>query len=71
MKKFMKGADYLSADCECWRQYKPGTRDEYFKKAIKNRSDRIQNGENYVTPVFLELHKFIAGYIKCIICIVA
>lgn len=64
MKKFMKGADYLSADCECWRQYKAGTRDEYFKEAIKNRSDRIQNGENYVTPVFLELHKFIAGYIK-------
>ena len=26
----IKSADYLSADCECWRQYLAGSRDPYF-----------------------------------------
>ncbi len=56
-KKLLKGADYLSADSECWRQYKAGTRDEYFLGAINRRRPKIESGDVLLTPVCGKLYK--------------
>lgn len=63
-KKLLKGADYLSADSECWRQYKAGTRDEYFLGAINRRKLKIESGEVLLTPVCGELYKEFSEYAK-------
>lgn len=57
-KALMKGADYLSADAEIWRQYVSGTRDDYFLGAILRRQPGIESGKVLLTPVCGELHKF-------------
>lgn len=61
-KKLLKGADYLSADSECWRQYKAGTRDEYFLGAIRRRLHKIESGDVLLTPVCGELFKYYKKY---------
>lgn len=61
-KKLLKGADYLSADSECWRQYKAGTRDEYFLGAIKRRIPKIKAGDVLLTPVCGELFNYFLEY---------
>lgn len=61
-KKLLKGADYLSADSECWRQYKAGTRDEYFLGAIYRRISKIESGDVLLTPVCGELFEYYKKY---------
>lgn len=51
-KKLLKGADYLSADSECWRQYVAGTRDTYFLAAIEDRLQGIISGNTFLPPTF-------------------
>lgn len=63
-KKLLKGADYLSADSECWRQYKAGSRDEYFLGAINRRKIKIKAGEVLLTPVCEELYREFYEYAK-------
>ena len=52
-KKFMKGADYLSADCECWRQYISGSQDTYFYYAMV----RFDYNRAELTPIAQEFHE--------------
>ena len=61
-KKLVKGADYLSADSECWRQYKAGSRDEYFLNAIHRRKKAIDAGDVLLTPVCRELYNYFVEY---------
>lgn len=61
-KKLIKGADYLSADSECWRQYKMGTRDQYFLGAIKRRFAKINSGEVLLTPICGELFNYFLSF---------
>lgn len=56
-KKLMKGADYLSADSECWRQYIGGSREVYFLGAIQGfESDLTQGLKVELTPLAREFH---------------
>lgn len=58
-KKLMKGADYLSADSECWRQYIGGSREVYFLGAIQGfESDLTQGLKVELTPLARELHSW-------------
>ncbi|MGN1271196.1 MAG: YfbR-like 5'-deoxynucleotidase [Clostridia bacterium] len=43
-KTLMKGADYMSAIAEIWRQLKAGTRDEEFVEAMKNHFPKFKAG---------------------------
>lgn len=64
-RKLMKGADYLSADSECWRQYISGSRDEYFfDTAIQNFDNDLKNGIYELPPTCLSLHKYFYDYAK-------
>lgn len=58
--KLLKGADYLSADSECWRQYNGGTRDIYFIGAIQRRKPGIESGKVLLTECCGELHEYYA-----------
>ena len=49
-KSLIKGADYLSADSECWRQYIAGSRDDYFLGAMLRRIPKINSGDVLLTP---------------------
>ena len=60
----IKGADYLSADSECWRQYKAGSRDEYFRNATFKRRERIKMGKETLTPACAELYEYFVEYEK-------
>lgn len=60
----IKGADYLSADSECWRQYKAGSRDEYFRNATLKRRERIKMGKETLTPACAELYEYFVEYEK-------
>jgi 5'-deoxynucleotidase YfbR-like HD superfamily hydrolase len=61
-KRLIKGADYLAADSECWRQYKAGTRDEYFKKATLERKERLDSGIEFITPTCRQLYDYFVEY---------
>lgn len=61
-KKLIKGADYLSADSECWRQLKAGSRDEYFVKAISKRITKIESGDVVLTPNCHKLFDYMLTY---------
>ena len=61
-KKPMKGADYLSAGSECWRQYVSGSRDIYFKEAMEKTVKKLEKGILELTPVGLELHDY---FLEC------
>lgn len=59
-KKLMKGADYLSADSECWRQYIGGSREVYFLGAIKGfEVDLTQGLKVELTPVARKFHEWL------------
>lgn len=66
-KKLLKGADYLSADSECWRQYKAGSRDEYFLGAIIRRKSKIESGDILLTPVCRQLYEYFKEYAEGLI----
>ncbi|MBO5397377.1 MAG: HD domain-containing protein [Clostridia bacterium] len=57
-KKKVKEADYLSADCECYRNLVAGTRDTYFVGAIS----RTLNDD--ATDLYVEVHKYFEDYAK-------
>ena len=63
-KKLLKGADYLSADSECWRQCVAGSRDVYFRIAIEKRVPKIKDGSVLLTPVCGELFEYFMDYAK-------
>lgn len=63
-KKLIKGADYLSADSECWRFCISGTRDRYFQKAINGRKSKIESGKVLLTPTCGQLHEYFKSYIN-------
>lgn len=60
----VKGADYLSADSECWRQYHAGTRDEYFLGAMNRRIPKIESGEVMLTDACENLYNDYVGYAR-------
>ena len=45
----MKGADYMSAVSEIWRQFKAGTRDDSFVKAMNNHKKKFESGSAELT----------------------
>lgn len=49
-KTLMKGADYMSAVSEIWRQLKAGTRDDSFVDAISGHQQKFQTGVAEITP---------------------
>lgn len=61
-KSLVKGADYLSADSECWRQYIGGSRDDYFLDAMLRRMLKIKSGEVLLTPACNELYNYFVQY---------
>ena len=63
-KKLLKGADYLAADSECWRQYRAGSRDEYFRTAIMERKANIDSGKELITPVCGQLYDYFFKYVE-------
>ncbi len=67
-RKYFKGADYLSADSECYRQYHAGTRDTYFFEiAIKNFDKELCQGTYMLSTTCLQLHQYFYSYVeKCV-----
>lgn len=64
-KKLLKGADYLSADSECYRQYKAGSRDEYYVKTpLKNDSKKIETGAVVMPTACKEFFNTLYDYAK-------
>lgn len=63
-KKLLKGADYLSADSECWRQYIAGSRDKYFLEAIEGRKKGIKEGRVLLTPECEKLYNLFLNSLK-------
>lgn len=63
-KTLLKGADYLSADSECWRQYVAGSREPYFlASAIKGFDNQLITGyKARLTPLAKELHNEMMHY---------
>lgn len=49
-KTLMKGADYMSAVSEIWRQLKAGTRDEAFLAAMNGHTEKFMSGIAEFTP---------------------
>lgn len=63
LRKIFKGADYLSADSECWRFYKGGSRDEYFlETAIKNFQEDLDSQKYELPPIAYKLHRYFYDY---------
>ena len=63
-KRLMKGADYLSADSECWRQYVAGSREKYFlSAAIRGFDQQLISGfKAQLPPIAKQLHDKIMKY---------
>ena len=68
-KKLMKGADYLSADSECYRQYVAGSRETYFlTSAIRGFDMQLLNGyKAKLPPIARELHNKFQKYAEQIV----
>ncbi len=66
-RAILKGADYLSADSECWLQYQLGSRDPYFWGAILRRQPGIDNKTVALTPLCGQLRQYFKDFcrIKC------
>ena len=54
--KLVKGADYISADTECLRNYNSGTCDYHFYNAVRSNSPKIESGYLKVSPIWREKH---------------
>lgn len=63
-KAIIKGADYLSADTECWLQYLLGSRDPYFWGAILRRQSGIDDGSVALTPLCGILRQYFIDFCK-------
>lgn len=63
-KALIKGADYFSADTECWLQYQLGSRDPYFCGAILRRQPGIDNGTIALTPLCGQLQQYFKDFCK-------
>lgn len=61
-KKLMKGADYMSAVSEIWRQLKAGTRDDSFFEALKGHIKKFDSGIAELTPNTKELLDWIIEF---------
>ena len=61
-KAIIKGADYLSADSECWRQYVLGSRDPYFIGAMERRLPGIETGKVALPPICKQLFQYFRTY---------
>ena len=62
-KPLIKGADYMSADCECWRQFVAGSRDADFCRVLKGRMKKVNSGDVVMTPSCEQLYKYIKQYV--------
>ena len=60
--QWIKPADNLAADSECWRQCRAGTRDPYFKEAIERFDKELCNKEYVLPPLFKDLHDYYLRY---------
>lgn len=65
-KRLIKGADYLSADSECWRQYVAGSREFEFIRAISRNSDHIRDGKIIMSEAGIRLHKYLLRYAEAV-----
>jgi len=54
-KQLMKGADYMSAVSEIWRQLKAGTIDNWFFEALRGHVKKFENGIAEITPTTKQL----------------
>lgn len=54
-KRLMKGADYMSAVSEIWRQLKAGTIDNWFFEALRGHVKKFEKGIAELTPNTKEL----------------
>ena len=54
--RLVKGADYMSADTECLRNYNSGTCDYHFYNAVSSNSQKIESGYLKVSPIWREKH---------------
>lgn len=63
-KTLLKGADYLSADTECWRQYEAGSRHPYYlANAIKGFDNQLITGyKAKLPPIAKAMHDEIMHY---------
>ena len=61
-KALMKGADYMSAVTEIWRQLKAGSRDDAFVRAIKGHESKFESGIAEITPTARILYEEILKY---------
>lgn len=63
-KKLMKGADYMSAVSEIWRQLKAGTRDDSFSYALRGHVKKFEANIAELTPVTKELLDWMVNFAK-------
>ena len=62
-KKLMKGADYMSAVSEIWRQLKAGTIDNWFFEALRGHVRKLERGDiAELTPNTKELLNWIVDF---------
>ena len=61
-KKLMKGADYMSAVSEIWRQLKAGTRDDSFFDALQGHVRKFGSGVAELTPNTKELLNWMVAF---------
>ena len=57
-----KGADYLSADLECYLQYLAGSRHPYFLDAIEGFENQLLAGDYILSTTLRELHNYFLRY---------
>lgn len=60
----IKGADYMSAVAECYRQYKGGSLDEYFYEAIKGHLFQMEEKLIQIPPTCQKLMYYYADFAK-------
>lgn len=57
--KDIKGADYLDASMECWRNLVTGSRDFNFWRAIVEFRDTMKEGRARLTPIAMEFYEWL------------
>lgn len=62
-----KGADYLSADLECYLQYLAGSRHPYFLEAIEGFEKQLLAGDYILSPPLRELHNYFLRYSRNVV----
>ncbi len=64
-RRYFKGADYLSADAECYRQYLSGSRDKYFLQVPLENFDHDLKTEKFaLSETCFILHRYFYEYAK-------